>query len=266
MSQQKNAILPVLIGCGLVGLLCFLLCVGGFMFFVPRAMRQAGEMMEQVQQEVARQQILESFSDGWRPPAHDANGEALFPESVSNFTRLKIDTVSSPKEFGLSDLEGEHATYESTLADIDVYAYRVSEEEVRDVMQSTKDALGDNFETSTHFGMSGANYDALTFSASPPVANGCVWYSDGWLFLMLAEEQFVMSMFQTEYLEAIQSPAPEEPLAEDVEIEADSGDDQETDADRDGPDAALEADKGDFPPAPPRPEAIKPAEVNETAP
>ena len=41
MAEEKNVLVPILIGCGLFGLLCFLVCGGGLVFFVPRAMQQA---------------------------------------------------------------------------------------------------------------------------------------------------------------------------------------------------------------------------------
>ena len=41
MTEQKSAVGPVLLGCGLIGLLCVLVCAGVVVFFVPRMIEQA---------------------------------------------------------------------------------------------------------------------------------------------------------------------------------------------------------------------------------
>lgn len=263
MPEEKNVLVSILIGCGLFGLLCFLVCAGGMVFFVPRMMQQAEEAMEQFQQEMARQQMLESFPDGWRAPLPDAADEDLFPQVVGNFSRLDLDTSPSPPEFGLDDLDGQHATYESALLDIDVYAYRVAEEDVRAAMQSAEDAMNESFEKYSNIDVSRANFDVLTFSVAPPATTGCIWSSEGWLFLILGEDQFAPAMFQTEYLDAIQLPAPDEQPPEVVNESLDVNDTLDTDSQSDQPEASDETGRGDSPPPPPRPESIPAEDATE---
>ncbi len=261
MAEEKSVLVPILIGCGLFGLLCFLVCGGGLAFFVPRAMQQAEDMMEQMTQEMARQQMLEGFPDGWRPPALDITDEELFPDAIASFSLLEHDTVASPPEFGLADREGRHATYESALTDIEVYAYSVDDVERKVVMRTVKEKLGENFMSSTTSNISQSNYESLLFTVSPPDTTGSLWWSEGWMFLILSEDQFAAPMFQAEYLEAIQPPAPNEPASPD-----DAGDGEVADS-TDG-DAGTEehtdpplAEEGDFPPPPPRPESLQAEEM-----
>ncbi|MCA9076279.1 MAG: hypothetical protein KDA93_14715 [Planctomycetaceae bacterium] len=266
MSEQKSVLVPLLIGCGVLCLLSLLLCVGAWQFFVPRMMQQAEEMVEQLHQEFVRQQMTEAFPDGWRAPNDDATGEVLFPETVGNFSRLDVDSSPSPTDFGLSDLECERATYESALRDVDVYAYRVAADERRDQMQSTKDALRDNFTNSWNSSTTRTNYEVLSFSVSPPTTKGVVFASEGWLFLILSEDEFADEEFQTEFLIAIQPPLPDEAGSDEEPGGNDAADASTDRTDQEPSDELPVANEEDFPPPPPRPETLPANDATETVP
>ncbi len=258
MAEEKSVLFPILIGCGLLGLLCFLVCGGGMVFFVPRFAQQAEQMMEQMTQEMARQQMLDEFPEGWRPPAADVGDEELFPDAIGNFSLLKNDTAACPPEFGLADREGRHATYESALTNIEVYAYSVDREEHKEVMRAVQQKLGENFMSQVTSNVTQSNYESLYFSVSPPDTTGWLWWSEGWMFLILSEDQFAATAFETAYLDAIQPPGPDEPAAPDDTGEGEAGEPKVGDTGTEGLTDPPLAEEGDFPPPPPKPDSLQP--------
>ncbi|MEZ6145987.1 MAG: hypothetical protein R3B91_11345 [Planctomycetaceae bacterium] len=261
MKEEKSILVPILIGCGLFGLLCFLVCGGGLFFFVPRAMQQMNDVMQQVTQEMARQQMFEAFPGGWRAPEPAVSDEELFHEAIGNFTLLEHDTSASPADFGLADREGRHAIYETALTKVEVYAYLADDAEQEELSQAFQESLETNFSNHVTSTISQANYRSTYFSVSPPNTTGWLWSSEGWMFLILSDDQLAATTFLTEYLLTIQSPVLDEPetaeetdAAKPAEPSSDAEDVEETPA-------TPTTEQGDFPPPPPRPEAVQSIET-----
>ncbi|MCA9247746.1 MAG: hypothetical protein KDA42_11535 [Planctomycetales bacterium] len=188
------------LACGGVALVLLLACGGAAIFVLPKAFTGVKGMIASEQQKTA-------FARSWRAPAADADAQRLFPEEVDFLPVANRDPSERAAEFGI-DLAGEHARYESPKMAIDVFAYRATRLEKEALFRRVDEAI-ENGDYNYRFKFGSMDSDRFTFSVGPPHTQGSLWWSKGWLFVLLTDSEDELESFQQAYLTMIQADSQE---------------------------------------------------------
>lgn len=207
----------------LVGILGVVLCagLGAAVFWVmpvsgppaatPLPTVVVGGPMTAEQLEQERQ----AFARAWRAPrttltnSADAEAAGLFPAEFDGWQLASHDDSVKVPELAL-DRAGVHAVYESGPRRIDVYICNVAAEEEHAVVQGAADAVqAGGYSNPEIRGISNGFLDYLSLSFGPPEKHAWLWWSQGWLFVFVTEDDSIdLESFQRAYLTRVQAAAP----------------------------------------------------------
>ena len=180
------------------------------------------------QQFIAREQQWQQLNKQLSSMPADIDVAVLIPERVADFRRVATDKQSNIAWLGI-EADGFHARYQRDAADVDLYAWPVSDLErealMRRVHTGSEDASAvSKFTTGLSADSPGETKPILgsraSFEISPPTNEGTFFWTKGWLFLSNSNGGVDSDEFLRKYLVALRSatePAPEmtkSPLAE----------------------------------------------------
>jgi hypothetical protein len=200
-EQKRSSSKPLLIGCGVVGLVFLLLCGGGF-FFGFRLF-QAG--MERMGQD-------EDLARAWTPPVADATAETFAPPTVADYKLTASDEEGGFPALGLEQ-DGPHAVYQKGSDKVEVSVYRMDEAGKNAAFDEVIRRIDDDDRFGSHSNVRLPR--SLRFNVNPPELHGVLWYDDGWLVFVRSATVTDLGPFLKAYVEALGSD--EETEMEDVE-------------------------------------------------
>ncbi|MEM1062664.1 MAG: hypothetical protein AAGJ97_10115, partial [Planctomycetota bacterium] len=140
-----------------------------------------------LQAEIARRNAWENFSDQWQAPELDADGlepfgEELFPVAVGPFRRETTDVGNFP--FPGIELEGEHAAYADGDKRVDLFVFRVSNDERAEVLLELRERIFGEQQNDGGPRFSRRAFREVgrqaEFAVSPPDLCGNLWYAGGY--------------------------------------------------------------------------------------
>ena len=150
----------------------------------------------------------------------DIDVAVLLPERVADFRRVASDKQTNIAWLGI-EADGFHARYERDSADVDLYAWPVSDLEREALMRRVHSGIEDasavsKFTTGLSDDSPGETKPILgsraSFEISPPTNQGTFFWTKGWLFLSNSNGGVDSDEFLRKYLEALRSataPVPE---------------------------------------------------------
>ncbi|MFT5301834.1 MAG: hypothetical protein ACI87E_002879 [Mariniblastus sp.] len=187
--MQKKTAIVFGVGCGGVMLLVLIAGIA--------VVSLAPKMFEWGKQQIALEQERKELADSWQPPAEDASLENFFPAEVANYKLASQDEDAAIPDFDF-DLDGRHATYQSSDGQIDVFVFRATELEkealfrrVSDVYEEQNGGLKMKTEMGYRFYYSSSQHHQNHF-----------WWTKGWLMVFRTNdsedrEPFVKKFLQT---------------------------------------------------------------------